>query len=145
MEGLKRQRTRYLDELKEVSQVKRKEPELQNLQSQINGLETRLKYSKRDREATVCVCVCVCVCVSVCLCVCVSLCVKRNVCSDMYDHGKIIEMISILILIPAPFYLLPSFPPALQSPSIQVEQSLAENSRESELIERELLEIEVNT
>ena len=74
-----------------------------------------------------------------------SLCVKRNVCSDMYDHGKIIEMISILILIPAPFYLLPSFPPALQSPSIQVEQSLAENSRESELIERELLEIEVNT
>ena len=71
--------------------MKRKEPELQNLQSQISGLDTRLKYSKRDREATVCVCVCVCVCVSV------SVCVERNVCGNMYDHGKIIEMISILI------------------------------------------------
>ena len=62
MEALKRQRTRYLDELKEVSQVRRKEPELQNLQSQISGLETRLKYSKRDKEVTVSMCVCVCVC-----------------------------------------------------------------------------------
>ena len=57
MDALKRQRIRYLDEVKEVSQVRRKEPELQNLQSQISGLETRLKYSKRDREVTVSLCV----------------------------------------------------------------------------------------
>ena len=53
MDGLKKQRDRCLDELKDITQVRRKEPELQNLQSQITGLETRLKFSKTDRDVTV--------------------------------------------------------------------------------------------
>ena len=33
--------------------MKRKEPELQNLQHQISSLENRLTFSKKDREVTV--------------------------------------------------------------------------------------------
>ena len=53
VDGLKRSRDRYLDELKELNVIRRKEPELNNLTSQINGLETRLKYSKRDRDSSI--------------------------------------------------------------------------------------------
>jgi structural maintenance of chromosome 1 len=78
VDALKRQRGRYLEELKEVTSVRRKEPELQTLQHQIASLENRLSFSKKDREVT-------------------------------------------------------------------MEQSLSENSRELELIERELQELEVET
>lgn len=53
VDGLKRSRDRYLEELKELNVTRRKEPELNNLTSQINGLETRLKYSKRDRDSSI--------------------------------------------------------------------------------------------
>ena len=53
VDALKRQRDRYLEELKEVSMVRRKEPELQNLKHQIDSLENRLSFSKKDREVTV--------------------------------------------------------------------------------------------
>eukprot|EP00731_Ephydatia_muelleri_P024127 Em0016g398a len=52
VDGLKKQRDRCLEELKDITLVRRKEPELQNLQSQITGLETRLKFSKTDKEVT---------------------------------------------------------------------------------------------
>ena len=53
VDALKRQRGRYLEELKEVTIVRRKEPELQTLQHQIATLENRLSFSKKDREVTV--------------------------------------------------------------------------------------------
>ena len=53
VDALKRQRNHYLEELKEVTVMKRKEPELQNLQHQISSLENRLTFSKKDREVTV--------------------------------------------------------------------------------------------
>ncbi len=40
-------------ELKEQLKRKRKEAELRTLQSQINGLEKRLKYTQKDKESTV--------------------------------------------------------------------------------------------
>ena len=40
-------------ELKDLSKHRRKEPELQNLKSQIDGLEHRLRYSTKDKETTV--------------------------------------------------------------------------------------------
>ena len=40
-------------ELKEQLKRKRKEAELRTLQSQINGLEKRLKYTQKDKEGTV--------------------------------------------------------------------------------------------
>ena len=43
-----------MDSLKELQKTKRKESELNNIKSQINGLETRLKYSINDRDNTVC-------------------------------------------------------------------------------------------
>lgn len=52
VETLRRQRDRYLEQIKELVVIRRKSPELQTLQSQIIGLETRLKYSKKDREHT---------------------------------------------------------------------------------------------
>ena len=53
VDALRRQRDEKLRELKEVTEIRRREPELQNLQSQISGLENRLKFSKRDKEVTV--------------------------------------------------------------------------------------------
>ena len=53
VDSLRRQRDRYLEELKELADIRRKQPELLNLQSQISGVETRLKYSKKDRDVTV--------------------------------------------------------------------------------------------
>ncbi|XP_065903678.1 structural maintenance of chromosomes protein 1A-like [Dysidea avara] len=52
VDGLRRQRDHYLDELKVVMQKKRKEPELIQMTSQISGLENRLKFSRRDKEVT---------------------------------------------------------------------------------------------
>ena len=53
VDGLKRKRDSFLTELKELSKHRRKEPELQNLRSQIDGLEHRLRYSTKDKETTV--------------------------------------------------------------------------------------------
>ena len=53
VDALKRQRDRYLEEIKEVTVVRRKEPELQNLKHQMGSLENRLSFSKKDREVTV--------------------------------------------------------------------------------------------
>lgn len=52
VDGLKRKRDSFLTELKELSKHRRKEPELQNLRSQIDGLEHRLRYSTKDKETT---------------------------------------------------------------------------------------------
>jgi structural maintenance of chromosome 1 len=52
VDALKRQRDRYLEEIKEVTVVRRKEPELQNLKHQMGSLENRLSFSKKDREVT---------------------------------------------------------------------------------------------
>ncbi|KAJ7391319.1 Structural maintenance of chromosomes protein 1B [Desmophyllum pertusum] len=52
VEALKSKRDSFLTELKELSKHRRKEPELQNLKSQIDGLEHRLRYSKKDKETT---------------------------------------------------------------------------------------------
>ena len=42
-----------MTELQELDSIKRKSSELQQIQSEMKGLETRLKYSKTDRENTV--------------------------------------------------------------------------------------------
>ncbi|XP_058966711.1 structural maintenance of chromosomes protein 1A isoform X1 [Pocillopora verrucosa] len=52
VEGMKKKRDSYLAELKDLSKHRRKEPELQNLRSQIDGLEHRLRYSTKDKETT---------------------------------------------------------------------------------------------
>ncbi|KAL9972949.1 hypothetical protein ACROYT_G019349 [Oculina patagonica] len=52
VDALKRDRDNFLGELKELSKHRRKEPELQNLRSQIDGLENRLRYSTKDKETT---------------------------------------------------------------------------------------------
>lgn len=41
------------EELREAMKKSRKESELNTVESQIRGLETRLKYSKTDKEKTV--------------------------------------------------------------------------------------------
>lgn len=53
VDGLKAKRDRLVNDLREVVEVRRKEPELQNLLSQITGLEMRLKHSRRDKDITV--------------------------------------------------------------------------------------------
>lgn len=53
LNGLKQKKERLSDELKEQLKKKRKESELNTIRSQINGLETRLKYSVIDRDNTV--------------------------------------------------------------------------------------------
>lgn len=52
VDALKRKRDSYLAELKELSKHRRKEPQLQNLKSQIDGLRNRLRYSHKDKETT---------------------------------------------------------------------------------------------
>ena len=54
VENMKKRRDKFLSELKELAKHRRKEPELQNLRSQIDGLENRLRYSTKDKETTVC-------------------------------------------------------------------------------------------
>lgn len=53
LNGLKQRKERLSDELKEQMKKKRKESELNTIRSQLNGLETRLKYSIIDRDNTV--------------------------------------------------------------------------------------------
>lgn len=50
---LKTKKEKLTDELKEQMKKKRKESELNTVNSQIKGLETRLKYSITDRDNTV--------------------------------------------------------------------------------------------
>ena len=50
---LKTRKEKLTDELKEQMKKKRKESELNTVNSQIKGLETRLKYSITDRDNTV--------------------------------------------------------------------------------------------
>jgi len=139
VDALKRQRIRYLDEVKEVSQVRRKEPELQNLQSQISGLETRLKYSKRDREVTVSLCVvgrmgvaggwvwledgCDYVkgCVDQCVCV-ERICIWRRK-NDSY-RDKISSLAPFHPSLPTPFIPSLLLPPPSLSPSSSLPPSL---------------------
>ncbi len=53
LNSLKQKKERLSDELKEQMKKKRKESELNTIRSQVNGLETRLKYSIIDRDNTV--------------------------------------------------------------------------------------------
>lgn len=53
MSQLKAQKEKLTDELREAMKKSRKESELNTVDSQIRGLETRLKYSKTDKENTV--------------------------------------------------------------------------------------------
>lgn len=53
MEALKRQRGRIVDELKTVTQTRRREADLQTLESEVSGLENRLNMTKRSREIAV--------------------------------------------------------------------------------------------
>ena len=53
LNNLKSRKTELTEELKEQQKMKRKESELNNIRSQMNGLETRLKYSINDRDNTV--------------------------------------------------------------------------------------------
>ena len=50
---LKSRKSELTEEIKAVQKNKRKESELNNIKSQISGLETRLKYSINDRDNTV--------------------------------------------------------------------------------------------
>ena len=42
-----------MSELQELNSIRRKSSELQQIESEMKGLETRLKYSKTDRDNTV--------------------------------------------------------------------------------------------
>lgn len=50
IDQLKKKREDYMAEIKELNQERRKESLMPDLKSQINGLESRLKYTKRDKE-----------------------------------------------------------------------------------------------
>ena len=53
LDVLKKKRDSYMNELKTFAQDRRKETELQTLRSQIDGLENRLRYARRDKDTTV--------------------------------------------------------------------------------------------
>ena len=53
VDALKRRRDSYVSELKELQKERRREADLATMKSQIDGLETRLKFAKKDKEATV--------------------------------------------------------------------------------------------
>ena len=53
VDSLKRRRDQYLNEIKELNKDRRKEGDLSVMKSQIDGLETRLKFAKKDKETTV--------------------------------------------------------------------------------------------
>ena len=53
MDALKRQRSKIVDELKTVTQTRRREADLQTLGSEVSGLENRLSMTKRSREIAV--------------------------------------------------------------------------------------------
>jgi len=52
VDALKRRRDNYVSELKELQKERRREADLATMKSQIDGLETRLKFAKKDKEAT---------------------------------------------------------------------------------------------
>jgi structural maintenance of chromosome 1 len=52
VENLRRQKTKHIEEIQGLVAVRRKMSELQTLKSEVNGLESRLNYSKKDRENT---------------------------------------------------------------------------------------------
>eukprot|EP00800_Vazella_pourtalesii_P005228 TRINITY_DN1608_c0_g1_i1.p1 TRINITY_DN1608_c0_g1~~TRINITY_DN1608_c0_g1_i1.p1 ORF type:complete len:1163 (+),score=345.20 TRINITY_DN1608_c0_g1_i1:37-3525(+) len=49
---LKRNQEKYLDEFKELTRVKRKGTNVTDLETRIFGLESRLKYTQKDRDTT---------------------------------------------------------------------------------------------
>lgn len=53
MSQLKAQKEKLNEELRDSMKKSRKESELNTIDSQIRGLETRLKYAKTDMENTV--------------------------------------------------------------------------------------------
>ena len=53
VDALKRQRSKIVDELKTVTQTRRREADLQTLGSEVSGLENRLSMTKRSREIAV--------------------------------------------------------------------------------------------
>ena len=53
MDALKRQRSKIVDELKTVTQTRRREADLQTLGSEVSGLENRLSMTRRSREIAV--------------------------------------------------------------------------------------------
>lgn len=53
IDQLKRRRDQYVTEVKDLTAERRKESALQDLKSQISGLESRLKYTRRDKETIV--------------------------------------------------------------------------------------------
>ena len=53
VEGMRRKKDRLVTDLKEISQTRRREPELQRLQAEIYGLDKRLNFTKRQRDAVV--------------------------------------------------------------------------------------------
>ena len=53
IDSLARKRDRYVKELKEVAEIRRKEPELRNVTAKISTLEMRLKHSRRDKQLSV--------------------------------------------------------------------------------------------
>lgn len=52
LSNLKQQKEKLSEDLREAMKKSRKESELNTVESQIRGLETRLKYAKTDRETT---------------------------------------------------------------------------------------------
>lgn len=58
MSQLKAQKEKLTEELRESLKKSRKESELNTVESQIRGLETRLKYNKSDLIATVSIIYC---------------------------------------------------------------------------------------
>eukprot|EP00112_Aurelia_sp_Birch-Aquarium-sp1_P012291 Seg2586.6 transcript_id=Seg2586.6/GoldUCD/mRNA.D3Y31 product="Structural maintenance of chromosomes protein 1A" protein_id=Seg2586.6/GoldUCD/D3Y31 len=52
VDALKRRRDQYLNEIKELTKDRRKEGDLAVMKSQLDGLETRLKFAKKDKETT---------------------------------------------------------------------------------------------
>lgn len=54
VDALKRRRDKYVSEMKDLQKEKRREADLSAMKSQIDGLETRLKFAKKDKETTVC-------------------------------------------------------------------------------------------
>ena len=54
VDGLKKKRDQYVKEIKDLNTERRKDSNLQDMKSQITGLEARLKYTKRDKETIVC-------------------------------------------------------------------------------------------
>ena len=50
---LKRNQEKYMEEFKELTRVKRKGTNITDLETRIYGLESRLKYTQKDRDTTV--------------------------------------------------------------------------------------------